>query len=188
MGQLRQRAGIPMLPIPSDRRGGGHRCAVGPTELRRYWRSCAGRVELGEAWRQGQMPAPIATGPQKKGVGRKPHSDRRDVRRAQTATWPGSANWNPDEIPIPAVIMRSARRPVLVRGVDKGILGPGQYAIVNTLVNSTRGLTLAEIARQSGVKAAKQILIQLRKDPDWRSLIAVKYGPNRLTRYRIPAP
>jgi integrase len=80
---------------------------------------------------------------------------------------------------IPAVEMKGPGHPVLVRGVPKRLTS-AEYRIVMLLLQAwdDGGLSLKGMNRLYGKKTWRQLLIRLRKDPDWFAAIGFP-GPRK---------
>jgi integrase len=142
-----------------------------PTDLRRFWDSCAGKVELGAAWRDGRPPAPIATGPRPKPGKPRESPDPRDRRKPDTRT--DLARWHPDAADIPAVTIKGPGDPVFIRGVPMVEVPRVAFeAIKRLLAAFPATLSKATLDGACGGTAWRTALRRLReKDPAWRTAL-----------------
>jgi integrase len=92
--------------------------------------------------------------------------------RPAPAARPGSAASDPGSGP--SVQLGRPGEPVIVRGRSKMPLAAGQYKIISTLLEVwPDGLSQKAMTVKYGGKVAwRQLLIRLRKDPDWAAAIA----------------
>jgi integrase len=140
--------------------------------LRHLWQDCAKRVELGEAWRAVDPPAPILKGPQPGRPGPAPKSENmRKGDRKTPARLPDMSQWDPNAKP--TVVLGKPGEPVIVRGKEKRRLTRAQHRTIAVLLEAWPGGMSLKAMNETCGKGWRTTLVRLKEsDPDWKSVIA----------------